>query len=118
MQTQPQSIIIYRNPVEAAFWENAMSSGEYLGMVLAIMLFVACFVIMGATMEKHLRKHHRQQNAKKSMDRFNWNKSLEKAKITKSQRFQIYLVWVLSGLITYMVIFRILPVVMYWFVLL
>lgn len=41
----PQSIIVYRNPLEAAFWESGMVFPLIVGMVVAVvMTMVACEV--------------------------------------------------------------------------
>jgi hypothetical protein len=42
--TQPQSFIVYRNPMEAAFWEM-MSSGEFIPVIAGVLVFFAVFLI-------------------------------------------------------------------------
>jgi multisubunit Na+/H+ antiporter MnhE subunit len=42
-----QSIIVYRNPVEAAFWESA-SSGQIFPVIVGVIVFFAVFLVLNA----------------------------------------------------------------------
>lgn len=41
--TQPQSFIVYSNPMQAAFWEM-MSSGEFIPVIAGVIVFFVVFL--------------------------------------------------------------------------
>jgi uncharacterized integral membrane protein len=54
-----QSIIVYRNPMEAAFWESA-SSGAIFPIIVGIIVFFAVFLIVHAQVVERFYSWRRQ----------------------------------------------------------
>lgn len=50
-----QSIIVYRNPAEALFWE-AMSNGDIIPIFIALFVFLVIFVTIANPIAKMWRK--------------------------------------------------------------
>lgn len=46
-----QSIIVYSNPMEAAFWEM-MSNGDIIPIIIAVLVFLAVFIFIHYLIEK------------------------------------------------------------------
>lgn len=55
MEVSMQSVIVYRNPAEAAFWE-AMSSANVIPIALAALCFIVVFTTTNSVFDKLLSR--------------------------------------------------------------
>ena len=58
---QMQSIIVYRNPVEQAFWEGLMNSTATWPIMAGIGVFLISFLIFNSVLEKILWRFRSNQ---------------------------------------------------------
>ncbi len=59
---QTQSIIVYRNPLEQAFWEGGLGMENIIPIVAGAIVFIAVFLFIGNLISKILRKYSYQRN--------------------------------------------------------
>jgi hypothetical protein len=52
MNGQTQSIIVYRNPMEQAFWEGTMNFGNLIPMLAGMLVFLALVVGLSHIIQK------------------------------------------------------------------